>query len=377
MSRSVTPLLHGIGTCRSRSPDLSAPGPTLALPATTPDERKEGRDALHAHRRLAARHDPALPQRRGAAALFGRPARAVAALGALAAEAGAEFVVVAGDVFEHNQLDPRVVSQSLEAMRAIGIPVYLLPGNHDPLDASSVYTSALFIAECPANVHRARSGGRARGAARSADRRRARGGRSARPPIWSPTCWTVCPPTAPPGSSSPTAASTSSTPTRQAVADPAGRASGGAAPRRGALRGVGGQALSHPGRRQRPGLVLRFAGGHQLRPHRVRPGHVLVVDIDEDDPRGRCTVDARRVGRWRFITLRRAGGQQPRHRRSRHEPGPDGGQGPHGRAVGADRHADRDGPGGAGRLPGQVLPVVRLDRVVGQAQRYRRRAGRR
>ena len=38
-------------------------------------------------------------------------------------------------------------------MRAIGIPVYLLPGNHDPLDASSVYTSALFIAECPDNVH--------------------------------------------------------------------------------------------------------------------------------------------------------------------------------------------------------------------------------
>ena len=76
----------------------------------------------------------------------------VAGLGPLAADAGAEFVVVAGDVFEHNQLAPRDVSQSLEAMRAIGIPVYLLPGNHDPLDASSVYTSALFTAECPDNV---------------------------------------------------------------------------------------------------------------------------------------------------------------------------------------------------------------------------------
>src|SRR5262245_53355311 len=76
----------------------------------------------------------------------------VAGLGALATEAGAEFVVVAGDVFEHNQLAPRVVSQSLEAMRRIAIPVYLLPGNHDPLDASSVYTSELFTAECPDNV---------------------------------------------------------------------------------------------------------------------------------------------------------------------------------------------------------------------------------
>lgn len=77
---------------------------------------------------------------------------AVAGLGALAAEVGAEFVVVAGDVFEHNQLAPQVIGQSLEAMRAIGIPVYLLPGNHDPLDASSVYTSALFTAERPDNV---------------------------------------------------------------------------------------------------------------------------------------------------------------------------------------------------------------------------------
>jgi DNA repair exonuclease SbcCD nuclease subunit len=77
---------------------------------------------------------------------------AVAGLGALAAEVGAEFVVVAGDVFEHNQLAPQVIGQSLEAMRAIGIPVFLLPGNHDPLDASSVFTSALFTAERPDNV---------------------------------------------------------------------------------------------------------------------------------------------------------------------------------------------------------------------------------
>jgi DNA repair exonuclease SbcCD nuclease subunit len=77
---------------------------------------------------------------------------AVAGLGALVADTGAEFVIVAGDVFEDNHLDPRVISQALEAMRVIGVPVYLLPGNHDPLDASSVYTSALFRQECPANV---------------------------------------------------------------------------------------------------------------------------------------------------------------------------------------------------------------------------------
>lgn len=77
---------------------------------------------------------------------------AVAALGPLAADLGAEFVVVSGDVFEHNQLAPREVSTALEAMRGIKVPVYLLPGNHDPLDASSVYTSALFASEKPDNV---------------------------------------------------------------------------------------------------------------------------------------------------------------------------------------------------------------------------------
>lgn len=77
---------------------------------------------------------------------------AVAGLGALAQRTGAEFVVVAGDVFDANQLAPKVISQSLAAMGRIEVPVYLLPGNHDPLDASSVYTSKQFRTECPGNV---------------------------------------------------------------------------------------------------------------------------------------------------------------------------------------------------------------------------------
>lgn len=76
----------------------------------------------------------------------------VAGLGALAQRTGAEFVVVAGDVFEANQLAPKVISQSLAAMGRIEVPVYLLPGNHDPLDPSSVYTSKQFLAERPDNV---------------------------------------------------------------------------------------------------------------------------------------------------------------------------------------------------------------------------------
>jgi DNA repair exonuclease SbcCD nuclease subunit len=77
---------------------------------------------------------------------------AVAGLGALAQRTGAGFVVVAGDVFDANQLAPKVISQSLAAMGRIEVPVYLLPGNHDPLDPSSVYTSKQFLAERPDNV---------------------------------------------------------------------------------------------------------------------------------------------------------------------------------------------------------------------------------
>ena len=33
------------------------------------------------------------------------------------------------------------------------------------------------------------------------------------------------------------------------------------------------------------------------------PGHVLIVDIDETHPQRPVTVEARRIGRWRFVTL--------------------------------------------------------------------------
>ncbi|MGL6236601.1 MAG: metallophosphoesterase family protein [Segniliparus sp.] len=77
---------------------------------------------------------------------------AIGSIGALAAREGCEFVVVCGDVFESNQLAPATVSRALEAMRQAGADFYLLPGNHDPLSAGSIYTSAQFLAERPPNV---------------------------------------------------------------------------------------------------------------------------------------------------------------------------------------------------------------------------------
>jgi DNA repair exonuclease SbcCD nuclease subunit len=78
---------------------------------------------------------------------------AIRTIGHLAREQRAEFVVVAGDVFESNLLSPRVVARSLLALRDVPIDWYLLPGNHDPLDASSIYKQRVFQEQKPDNVH--------------------------------------------------------------------------------------------------------------------------------------------------------------------------------------------------------------------------------
>ena len=233
---------------------------------------------------------------------------AVAGLGSLAADVNAEFVVVAGDVFEDNQLDPRVISQSLEAMRGIKIPVYLLPGNHDPLDASSVYTSALFKAECPANVtvldrpgmHEVRPGVQIvatpwRSKAPTTDLAAAvlrdldglpadevtrvliaHGGVDMLDPD----------------------------PTKPSLIRLAGLEDALA---RGAVHYV---ALGDKHSVTKVGSSGRvwYSGSPEVTNYddvEPDPGHVLVVDIDETDPKRPVTVEAAKVGRWRFSTVSR------------------------------------------------------------------------
>ncbi|MCV7280454.1 exonuclease SbcCD subunit D [Mycolicibacterium flavescens] len=230
---------------------------------------------------------------------------AVSALGKVAAEAGAEFVVVAGDVFEHNQLAPREVSQSLEAMRGIGVPVYLLPGNHDPLDASSVYTSALFTAERPDNVT-------------VLDRP---GVHQVRPGVELVAApWTSKAP-----SSDPVAGVLENLPADGVTRVVVGH--GGvdifvpdkdrpslvrlaaleAAIDRGAVHYV---ALGDKHSRMQVGATGRvwYSGSPEVTNYddiEADPGHVLIVDLDEADPAHPVRVEPQKVGRWRFVTLRR------------------------------------------------------------------------
>jgi len=69
---------------------------------------------------------------------------AVKKLGELAKDHEAAFIVVAGDVFESNQLSRQIVLRALDALKALPVPIFLLPGNHDPLDVSSIFSTPEF-----------------------------------------------------------------------------------------------------------------------------------------------------------------------------------------------------------------------------------------
>lgn len=231
---------------------------------------------------------------------------AVAGLKQVAADSGAEFVVVAGDVFEHNQLAPRDVSQSLEAMRAIGIPVYLLPGNHDPLDASSVYTSALFTAECPDNVT-------------VLDRAGVHDIRPGLQLVAAP--WTSKAPLTDPVAD--VLADLPADGTTRIVVGHGGvdifvpdkdrpslirLAALEEAVERGAVHYV---ALGDKHSRMQVGSTGRiwYSGSPEVTNYddiEPDPGHVLLVEVDEHDPAHPVRVEPRKVGRWRFVTLRRS-----------------------------------------------------------------------
>ncbi len=226
---------------------------------------------------------------------------AVAGLGALAKETDAEFVVVAGDVFEDNQLAPEVISQSLEAMRTIGIPVYLLPGNHDPLDAASVYTSALFTAECPENVvvldgvHQVRPGLEIVAAPWRPKRPTTDLAAAAVEEL--PADGTIRVLVAHGGVDA-----LDPDPGNPALIRLAGLQD---ALSRGAIHYV---ALGDKHSRTQVGETGRiwYSGSPEVTNFddiESDPGHVLVVDIDEAD--GAVNVDSRHVGRWRFLTLHR------------------------------------------------------------------------
>lgn len=58
---------------------------------------------------------------------------------AAAAAVRADLVLLAGDTFEHNRQPSRLLDQAARIMSEFGLPIVILPGNHDPLTPDSVY----------------------------------------------------------------------------------------------------------------------------------------------------------------------------------------------------------------------------------------------
>ncbi|HUU90123.1 MAG TPA: DNA repair exonuclease [Phycisphaerae bacterium] len=77
---------------------------------------------------------------------------AVRTMGRIARDEQCQFMLVCGDAFESNQVDRKTVARALEALKDVPVPVFILPGNHDPLNAASVYRSSTFIERKPPQV---------------------------------------------------------------------------------------------------------------------------------------------------------------------------------------------------------------------------------
>ena len=77
---------------------------------------------------------------------------AIRTMGRIAKDEKCQFMLVCGDAFESNQVDRKTVARALEALKEVSVPVYMLPGNHDPLNAASVYRSSTFIERKPEHV---------------------------------------------------------------------------------------------------------------------------------------------------------------------------------------------------------------------------------
>jgi DNA repair exonuclease SbcCD nuclease subunit len=78
---------------------------------------------------------------------------AIRTMGRIAKEKQCQFMLVCGDSFESNQVDRKTVARAIEALKEVTVPVYLLPSNHDPLNAASVYCSSTFLEKKPAHVY--------------------------------------------------------------------------------------------------------------------------------------------------------------------------------------------------------------------------------
>jgi hypothetical protein len=81
----------------------------------------------------------------------------VGRIGDLAKSRDVSAILVAGDIFDRNEISDLQIRELMRILRSVEIPWLLLPGNHDPLSTESAWDRMLRFG-CPAHVHILRSG---------------------------------------------------------------------------------------------------------------------------------------------------------------------------------------------------------------------------
>ena len=69
---------------------------------------------------------------------------AIRRIGEVVREKNAAFVVVAGDVFDSNSPTNTTVADACDGIKSVGVPVYVIPGNHDHAGPGSVWSQPFF-----------------------------------------------------------------------------------------------------------------------------------------------------------------------------------------------------------------------------------------
>lgn len=68
-----------------------------------------------------------------------------------------DFLLIAGDLFEDNQVEDRLVAEAVSILAGAGRPVFLLPGNHDPITGPDCVWNRRAFVEAPSTLRVLRS----------------------------------------------------------------------------------------------------------------------------------------------------------------------------------------------------------------------------
>src|SRR5215472_11203997 len=64
----------------------------------------------------------------------------------------ADLLLIVGDLFDSNRISAEALAFAMNQIRRAGMPVVIIPGNHDAHDERSIY-AALSPAALPPNLH--------------------------------------------------------------------------------------------------------------------------------------------------------------------------------------------------------------------------------